>query len=504
MSRVVAGMLLLIAGACKTPFDMNPTQTQSTSERDQFSTGARVEAPGEDVFVATQARYREQLYQASADPLNGGKQVNFLDTGMAVSDLYCDAFLSKLARQQAQYEAIRDYSNLAGGVAAAALGLAGGPAGAIAGVGVGSAAVDSALSQTEENFLVAPDIPAVQKLVQEAREALRNKIKSTAKPDSFADAQRKLLTYDQQCGFVGIKRLVNEAVQAGKITFKRDDDSKLAEAEANAQRLAVTRAFGKPSLTERELAALYAYYVTGDAQAAAVKAKIDAMFPGRDLANQANQAEIQAYLQKLAGVSDIAAKASTLVQSLTDVQNAATTAPQITNNANQQISVTTGAAQTAAQGAALASTAATSTPAAASQPDLVDSAAMIATTSTSVATNFLEISGTLQSNPNIAGADLSALIDKAALAIDQVRNAAEGASLSDDSRAAVGRASDLIANAKNSAATDPAAARDALGKAAVEAGKALKSAVTVPAPSGADATIQPSTQGGQSLILKVE
>ena len=302
---------------------MNPTAAQSETERSQFTVGSRTETTAaEEVLIAYAGRYRTALYDASSYPTDASKQAIYLDAGMAVSDLFCNEFLSVLAKKQVQLEATRDYANIAGGVAAGVLGLLSAPTAAVAAVGIGSAALDDTLSTTQTNFLVAPDVPLVQRLVEEAREKLRNRLQIELPPNSFPDAQRKLLSYDTLCSFNGIKLLVNDAVKAGKIKFKDDEEASRSNLlAAQSLRARIASLMGLPHVTESQTQALYAYFVTGAGLDPKVKPEIDKLFPTISLPAVPNSGEVVRLLEEIARRSDLAAKSADWVASLQKVAN---------------------------------------------------------------------------------------------------------------------------------------------------------------------------------------
>jgi hypothetical protein len=494
-------LLSILSSACEnTPFELNPTSTQSEAESEQLATGSRTETGSSDeIIIAAEARYRTQAYAASKSPNDASLQVRYLDTGMAVADLYCDAFLDQLVKQQTQFNAARDYTNLAGGAAATALGFAGGPASAIAMVALGSALVDSTLSTTANNFLVAPDIPQVQRLVAEAKEKLRTRMLKPG-PSTFAEAYRNLLTYDQQCGFLGIKLLVNDAVSAGKVKFKEENsNTNLNAALATIEKQNLARYLGHSSLTDAEIAALYAYYVSGDGRSGEVEAKINSMFSKADLTKQANAAEIRVSLDKLANISDLAAKSADFVASTKKAvatETATTTVQKSIDAADQ--SVTDDAAKQAIEAANSATTAA----AAQISPETVVSSGTIAATAVSNAEANVELAKGLDAAAT-GDTDLSGLIANVTKQINEAKKAA--ASSTESARAAIKitEAEGLLAEANSLAATSPDDARQKMAQAAGAIAEAISISAAAPRPDPNN-SISPASDGTNSLILKVE
>lgn len=211
--------MLFSLSACGTlsPYDLNPTRTQSNRHVNQFTVGSPSSKEA-NLWISLNGRFRKALLETSDDPRNSIKASAYLESGMAAADLFCRSYFQKLGEQRADNIAARGVSNVADAATSAALGLASASASTVAGVSVGFSAVESLFETIESAYLVSPEVHQVQALVFEARDVLYQEIFIDSKPSSYPDAERRLSAYHELCTFNGIKRLVGEAVTNGEPT----------------------------------------------------------------------------------------------------------------------------------------------------------------------------------------------------------------------------------------------------------------------------------------------
>ena len=260
------------------PYQLNPTPTQSTHHVAALATGKKI--GGEPSIVSINGQFRTALLAASGDPTAGAKAKAYLDAGVTVADLYCDRFFRTLAERKADNDAARGAFNIADGVTSAVLGLADASTNAVAGASVGFSAIEALFENIDANYLVSPEIAAVEALVFDARATLREDILTTHPPAGYYEAERSLRSYAALCSFNGVKRLVSEAVANGKpeLAHTSQARSRLADASLDAPKAALAKLIGIDNLvfSDEQLVALYAFYFLGNDDAF-VNSKIETL-----------------------------------------------------------------------------------------------------------------------------------------------------------------------------------------------------------------------------------
>lgn len=268
MKFTFVGIALAIAlTACETanPYSMNPTATQSEAHIKEFAGVGKVKN-GKWEIISKQGSFREALKKSSGAPSNVALANNYLDTGVTVADLYCQAYFKDLAVQHADQVAGRGALNIADAAVSALLGLTGTNANTIAGASVLFSSAEAQYENIDAAYLVSPNISSVERLVTEARQTLYREILSDGGPKTYAQAERRLNAYHRLCTFTGVNRLVDEAVAAGKPIIRSNSQtqarSRLNSTAARAQLDSLTEELAKSGTAwgYEQAAWLYAFY----------------------------------------------------------------------------------------------------------------------------------------------------------------------------------------------------------------------------------------------------
>jgi hypothetical protein len=137
-----------------------------------------------------------------------------LETGYALSNLYCSTFFRRITLRSKTRSFGRDTANDVGAAVSAALALAKAGTAVTGGIGTGFGLLDATIRNYDASFLVATDLPALQKAVKTKQTEYRDSI-NNAKVKSFADATGIIENYSYYCSFNGMRGLVNQKLEEG-------------------------------------------------------------------------------------------------------------------------------------------------------------------------------------------------------------------------------------------------------------------------------------------------
>lgn len=159
--------------------------------------------------TAPEDRFRCIFFRENATAADAAAHVR---AGFALSDLYCDTFFRRIAQNLSQRQFARGTTNDVGAAISAVLGLASAGSAVTGGIGAGFGLLDGGFRNYNENFLVTPDLPGVQKLVRTNQAKLREDTLAKM-PTNYPDATMRIMEYANLCSYVGMKGLLNESVQ---------------------------------------------------------------------------------------------------------------------------------------------------------------------------------------------------------------------------------------------------------------------------------------------------
>jgi hypothetical protein len=167
------------------------------------------------------AGVREAYKKAVANPQDSKTNAVFLTEGMALVQSNCSAYFTRLGSGAQHLGFARKETSLAGGLAAAVMGLAEASATAISVTASAFGFTTATMDNFSEAYLFAPDIRATQDLVMSALEAQRSigaqvlqDVASKNQTLSFTQASQFLLEMETYCQPHGIRSLVTSAVNS--------------------------------------------------------------------------------------------------------------------------------------------------------------------------------------------------------------------------------------------------------------------------------------------------
>lgn len=177
----------------------------SYSRYDQYDKDSRKTRSTEDIFACL--TFREVGNDAKGKAL----VLNHLRAGFALSDLYCKNFFRRVSSHSQQRGYARNNTNDVGAAISAILGLSSASPALAGGIGAGFGLADSVFRTYDQQFLISPDLGAVQTRVFSeqaafARETYKNP------PDNLFDATIAISDHANYCSYVGMKRLIGAAL----------------------------------------------------------------------------------------------------------------------------------------------------------------------------------------------------------------------------------------------------------------------------------------------------
>lgn len=136
-----------------------------------------------------------------------------LDAGLSLSDLYCGTYFRRISRRWNERLFLRNTTNDVGAAISAVLGLAKAGSAITGGVGTGFGLSDSLFRNYDNVFVVTPELARVQALVRKNQRSLRDEWGSAGKePKTYSDAQDRIIEYANLCSYLGMKTLLDAAV----------------------------------------------------------------------------------------------------------------------------------------------------------------------------------------------------------------------------------------------------------------------------------------------------
>jgi hypothetical protein len=177
-------------------------------------------APGLDHYAGVRDAYKKAI----ANPQSGKDNVVFLSEGMALVQSNCSAYFTRLGAGAQHLGFARKETSLAGGLAAAIMGLADASATAISATASAFGFTTATMDNFSDAYLFAPDIRATQDLVMSALEAQRSigaqiisDVTGNNQSLSFTQASQFLLEMETYCQPHGIRALVTSAVNSQRV-----------------------------------------------------------------------------------------------------------------------------------------------------------------------------------------------------------------------------------------------------------------------------------------------
>ena len=172
-------------------------------------------------FVSLAGRFRAKLLKASEAGATSEEIKEYLDTGITVVDLYCHEFFKQISVSKAHREFLRAETNQLGGFLSAVLGLADAGSAVTGGFGALFSFFDASIESYDSAYLVSPDLPTVQALVNQTQSKLAAELTSANATYTYPQAERALTLYANNCTFNGIRGLINSSLASSKATVEK-------------------------------------------------------------------------------------------------------------------------------------------------------------------------------------------------------------------------------------------------------------------------------------------
>jgi hypothetical protein len=143
----------------------------------------------------------------------------FMQSGITLSDLYCDRFFRNSNRSARDRRFSRSTTNDVGGALNVILGIAKAGSGVSNGVGAGFALSDSFFRNYEDSYMVDADLSKLQRLVHAAQDNMKIKLDKNSPKNIYA-AESAILRYANLCSFLGMQSMLNESVEAKTVDIE--------------------------------------------------------------------------------------------------------------------------------------------------------------------------------------------------------------------------------------------------------------------------------------------
>jgi hypothetical protein len=269
---------------------MNPEPRESSYQSNDENGGPRL-SRGKitSETVAPAGTYAHTLSLASANPRDPDLARTFLRAGVSLSNEVCSAWLSKLGEAQSQIAVEKDFLGSVGLLTSTLLGATRADSKLITISSAGFEFSRSMISSSEANYIVAPSIALIQKLVEQERRAVKLDIFAEAvKPGySYWDARSHLIDYDNTCSHLSIRRLVSEKLGG-------TDGRAEVELKALASRMAEQVEIVRKSVEDANAAAATAQQAAQKATDPAEKARLEKLTRAAEEAARKASEELKA------------------------------------------------------------------------------------------------------------------------------------------------------------------------------------------------------------------
>lgn len=170
---------------------------------------------GQNAFNVT---YQARLNAAAVDTADHDTIYRYLQSGIALSDQICIEWFRRLGRAQAKVNADRDVISNVGALSAAILGMVDVSSKIVGGVAAGAGFLEDTYTSELANFVVAPDVSQVERVIELNRIELANNFainfEANKNQFNFEVARGLLIRYDNSCSHLAVKREVNKIIAA--------------------------------------------------------------------------------------------------------------------------------------------------------------------------------------------------------------------------------------------------------------------------------------------------
>jgi hypothetical protein len=243
-----------VAGVAKPEITVDKDKAPTTHSENQLGSPVVAKFPKSATF------YNRRNVSAS-NPNDEKSAKLYLDAGITLSDRICTLWFKKLGEAQATYSANRDIVSNIGALSATVMGLASAPSLAVGGTAAGFGFLENTMDSEVANFIVAPSIAKVEKVVLLNRASYAKDLKSQT-ISNFYEAEDAIISYDNYCSHNAIKRIVDESVTRASDAISDQQEKKKFRATIIDRTLAEVEKQlpATVQLAQQDVVALYALY----------------------------------------------------------------------------------------------------------------------------------------------------------------------------------------------------------------------------------------------------
>jgi hypothetical protein len=172
--------------------------------------------------------FTDAARDAKMQSANQASIAAFLDSGMALTDLFCLDYFNRVTKNHQHRGFTRAFLNDTNGLVSAIMGLTQAGSLATGAVGASFSFANSTAENVESNYMVSVDMASAQELTKDAMSKLAAHYRDKAPPATYYEAERDLANYASICTFTGIHGLIAKSVRASKIEVNKKGEFQFA------------------------------------------------------------------------------------------------------------------------------------------------------------------------------------------------------------------------------------------------------------------------------------
>lgn len=187
--------------------------------REEFITRKKEEAEECITYKAYQRPKFEKKSLEEEERRKVSEMETYLAAGFGLTDIYCNRFFTTASASAQNRQFFQDLNTGVDALVGSVLNFSGVGRTAIGITNSGFGVIGDGLEAYDAAYLVAPDLAAVQKLVEAAQGEYRapyfvsdNTIKANIFPRSYPAARAVVERYASLCSFTGMRQLVNRSI----------------------------------------------------------------------------------------------------------------------------------------------------------------------------------------------------------------------------------------------------------------------------------------------------
>jgi len=229
------------------------------------------EIPPDGIPLVPGGTFVDYYRSSQAKPTDAAAASAFIQAGITLSDRLCAAWFQQLGLAQARADTFSSDLASLGALTTTLMGFGRVNSRTIGAISAVFLFGHQVISADQANFIVAPDIGAVESAIVSKRLNVATQMVNDAQAGrfNFWSAERSLINYDNQCSHLAIKNYITESVRTAdpskKPTNSGSNAATATDTAADASTLAAAGHIlagmfqvGHPDLTPTEVASVYA------------------------------------------------------------------------------------------------------------------------------------------------------------------------------------------------------------------------------------------------------